>query len=53
MMMNVHALIPGEQVALDIDSGESFGWQGTPRPSRAIWPYIPYIPYIPHVCANA
>ena len=27
---NVHVLKHGEQIALDIDSGESFGWQGTP-----------------------
>lgn len=25
-----HALLDGEQIALDMDSGESFGWQGQP-----------------------
>ena len=25
-----HVLLDGEQIALDMDSGESFGWQGAP-----------------------
>ena len=29
-LCNSHVLVPGEQIAVDIDSGESFGWQGTP-----------------------
>jgi hypothetical protein len=28
--MNAHLLKDGEQIALDMDSGESFGWQGSP-----------------------